>query len=97
MNNKEERLTYLIQKGVGKKCFVNCFELALKKRGALTGDDVRRCHADRKTLQRRADTIGMIFQAGWQWDTLKKCCVNTRHPESAREAARLYAKHCKAR
>ena len=99
----DEQMEKWMTKDVGKSCFVNCFEVALEKGGKVTADDVERNHENLKTdddlttLEKRANGIREIFEAGREWEALRECCKNKIFPDSAVKARRLYDKYCKAR
>lgn len=92
---KQEQLKYWMQRGIGKRCFVNCFEAALKKQGVLAESDIveNDPNVGAKTLSRRARTIQCIFSEGWQWDALRECCTVFMDEETEKKAAALCKKY----
>lgn len=95
MMEKREQLEYWMRKGVGKRCFVNCFEAALKNNGYLTESDIVKSDpaVGRKQLKRRMETIGHIFREGWQWDALRECLTVFMDKETEKKAAALCEKY----
>ena len=78
--------------GIGKRCFVNCFETAMRAGGNLTHAQIIEC--DPKVgrepggLNYRAGYIQQIFDNGWQCAALQKCAESRRIAPEARIKAR---------
>lgn len=78
---------------LGRRCFVNCFELAWQKGGKLTDAEIEKCDPEvgTKVLKNRAGIIKSIFADGQQLDALQDCMYSTGLKDETRaEAKRLY-------
>ena len=99
----DEQMKRWLRKDIAKMCFVNCFEVAKAKNGAITEDDVRECHEEESpaeelsplSVRNRAREIGVIFELGKEKVVLKECCINQRYSKSAEKAIILYNKYFK--
>jgi len=83
---------------IGKRCFVNCFEVARQKSGKLSRDDIVRIDPqvgkDANGLDTRRSNIHRIFKAKEQCFALKKCFIITGNPDAANQAHLLYRRYC---
>lgn len=93
----DEQMKRWLEKDIAKSCFVNCFKVAHGKDGAITEDDVRRCHGERGavSIQKRAREIRRVFETGRECELLRECCTNRDYPESAAKAKDLLDEYCK--
>lgn len=85
-------------KSIGKRCFVNCFEVAWKKGGELSRDDIKdndpQVGEDVNGLDTRRSNTHRIFKAKQQCYALKKCFTITGNPEAESRARLLYQRYC---
>lgn len=90
----DEQMDRWLTKDIGKSCFVNCFGVAWKNSGDITGDDVLKHHGKKlTTLDSRAYHIGRVFALRRERKVLRECCVNQHFPKSATKAQRLFRKY----
>jgi len=85
-------------KSIGKRCFVNCFEVAWQKGGKLSRDDIKdndpQVGEDVNGLDTRRSNMHRIFKAKQQCYALKKCFTVTGNPEAESRARLLYRRYC---
>lgn len=87
-------------RSIGKRCFVNCFEMASQKNGILTDENVLECDPEiiKKTggevsynaLATRRSCIRKIFKNGKQTEALKICIDSGAYAETIEKARKLY-------
>ena len=87
-------------KSIGKRCFVNCFEVALSNGGNLTLAEMH--HLDRmlvgtkdNAMRTRQSKIAEIFQRDEQWRVLRMCCSVRGDSETEEKAADILSRHDK--
>lgn len=85
-------------RSIGKRCFVNCFEVARQKGGKLSRDDVKgndpQVGKDVNGLDTRRSNIHRIFKAKKQCFALEECFIITGNPETANKARLLHQQYC---
>jgi len=85
-------------KAIGKRCFVNCFEVAWQKGGKLSRDDIKendpQVGEDVNGLDTRRSNIHRIFKAKQQCYALKKCFTVQGNLEAEKRARLLHRCYC---
>ena len=83
---------------IGKRCFVNCFEAAMRNRGILPPEQIVRhdpkVGRDMGGLNTRAHCIQKIFSAGQQYAALRICKTARIDAEMKEKTQDLLRKYC---